>query len=199
MPLRCLVFAIALLLVPGFGQAQSKPHLSGKAPAAPISIPKIARIAGFHVGYSTIEELEWRFGPGYAYTGGHPRGAREWLVRRAGWYLDTDGFDYVDRGRVIERFSLGRMTFATKDVSIPNVRFSRRRFVWMGAVHPGMTDRQVLRVLKGRLSLPVRKGGAWTWKSKGLMRVDSSTTYRIWTAKLSFAKHRLDDITVTVD
>src|SRR5437868_2705852 len=68
------------------------------------STPRIAEIGGVRIGYSTQEELEQAWGEGLTTVGGHPNSGRRWRVRGTDWVIATDGFDYSDRGLVIDQF-----------------------------------------------------------------------------------------------
>jgi hypothetical protein len=175
------------------------------APRRERTVPPIARLAGVTVGVTTIERLESRFGPGLAYTGGHPQGAREWRIKRTHNYVDADGFDYHDDGgRVVDSMSIS-MSNGTVDVvsnKIPVTRVTLSRPALAGVIFLGMTEDEILRAIRGKLPAPAgRKTDTWKWEMKGRAYVNTVNheTFTDWTAEVHFDHHHVDWIRVESD
>jgi hypothetical protein len=163
----------------------------------PPRLPPIARIAGVWVGHSTVEELERRLGPGTAYTGGHPQGAREWRSRQTGWYVNADGFNYGRHGRVLDEVSVStdRILHRKNEAAT----FAPRKLLrFMGVVELEMTRYQVVRALARKLPPPRMKGRDLVWTALGYARLNSNSfdDKHEWTATLHFEQDRLTSISV---
>lgn len=164
-----------------------------------VVIPAIAQLAGVRVGFDSVERLEHLFGPGYAFTGGHPNGAREWRSRQTGWYINADGFDYNKRGeRVLDTVSIG-ITGIIGGKTAPSVFAPRQRLLFLGGITLGMTREQVRSALENRLPPPRVNGDSWVWEAKGFSPPNPNNngeSKRDWCAILTFATGRLAEITV---
>jgi hypothetical protein len=173
------------------------PAQKALGPSMAQSIPKIARIAGFQVGYDTIEKMESWLGEGYAYTGGHAQGAREWRSRQTGWFVNADGFNYSRRGRVLDDVSISRDgVMASKRV--PRTAISRGKLRYLGAVELGMTRSRVIAALKSVLPPPIQQGDELRWTQKGYVKLNNNQYDDVheWSVKLMFEKDRLVRITM---
>jgi hypothetical protein len=157
-----------------------------------------------------MDEMERRLGEGMEYTGGHPHGAREWILRGTRWYVDADAFDWSSKqdasgkGRVvIYVVSIGRkmlsVNAAVRSPPMRTTQQTRRKLGWLGVIYPGVSKTYVLHAIRGRLPLPKRAGNKWTWTSSGFVRVNHSQVYHTWTATLTFFKGRLDEIEVACE
>jgi hypothetical protein len=169
------------------------------------AVPAIARIAGAWVGRDTVERLEHRLGPGLHYTGQHPHGGRSWVSPSTHLWIDADGFDYNDRGRILNTIDLSLDDGQSADPHVPRIpaRVRSRSLAFMGMVLPGMSRAQVLRLLRNRLPPPKAEASALTWEMRGWATIHPprpdmrGTEYRVWDAQLRFRKDTLTDICVS--
>jgi hypothetical protein len=168
--------------------------VEGQNTSPKTSIPKIANIAKVQIGYSTQEDLAREWGVGKTAIGGHPNSGRVWRIKGRPWRVSTDGFDYADRGLVVDQFSFGAASGLPGDVHY--AKLSKKDFVWLGEVSPGMSKKKVMQILK-RKSLPVtltKEGGEIN--ARGFCSLTSiSTPLRNWKATLTFA----DDLLIRLD
>jgi hypothetical protein len=154
------------------------------------SIPKIAHIGKVQIGYFTQEELALKWGEGKTIVGGHPNSGRVWRIAGTRWRVNTDGFDYSERGLVVDQFTLGTDSDPSGD--IPYAKLSRSEFFWLGEISLGMSRTKVLQILKRR-SLP----NTWTKdgceiNAQGFSPLTSIVEpFRNWKATLSFANDLL--------
>jgi hypothetical protein len=155
----------------------------GKTPKT--SIPQIARIGKVQVGYSTQDDLASRWGEGKTLIGGHPNSGRVWWIKGTSWRVNTDGFDYSERGLVIDQLSLGTCPDPPGD--IPCAKLSKREFCWLGEVTLGMNRTEVLQILKRR-SLPITATEqGWEIHAQGFSPLSSIVTpFRNWIVTLTF-------------
>jgi hypothetical protein len=159
-------------------------------------VPTIARIAGVCVGWSTVGDLTRRLGSSYrVFTGGHPRGGRGWRLPGAAAAVECDGFDYSDRGRVVDTVTIAAACGA-RGRARQRARYARL-YGWLGAVFPGQTARQV-RERTARLPAPRRARSEWTWTSRGYSRVSGGTAFRFWAATVHFKRGHVDWLRVRV-
>ncbi|MGO8678070.1 MAG: hypothetical protein ACLQVX_19680 [Limisphaerales bacterium] len=175
-----------------------KPGQAGNDPSA--VIPATGHIGSIQVGVTTMERLEDWLGKGRAFTGGHPRGAREWFLKQAGWYIYADGFDYNDAGRVMDSFEVSTRRFevgAFDDTDRKTRRASvdASKLTFIGGVTPGMARSQVRALLARNGIKPKATRNVITWKEKGHAR-NSNATFSTWTATLTFRHDRLEDIRI---
>jgi hypothetical protein len=158
------------------------------------SIPKIAHIGKVQIGYSTQEELARKWGEGKTLIGGHPNSGRVWRIAGTRWRVNTDGFDYSERGLVVDQFTLG--TYSDPSGEVPYAKVSKSDFFWLGEISPGMSRTKVLQILKRR-SLP----NTWTKDgceihAQGFSPLTSIIEpFRNWKATLTFA----NDLLIRVD
>jgi len=113
------------------------------------SIPAIAELAGVKIGFSSQEDLARRWGEGKVHVGGHPNSGRAWQIKGTSWFVDTDGFDYSNRGLVVDGLILatGSDDFTT---NAPLARLPKEKFAWLGGVQLGMSRSAVERFLKSK-------------------------------------------------
>lgn len=162
-------------------------------------IPKIARMLGVQVGYNGQHALQRKLGYGRIAIGGHPNSRQMWRIRSPKSEVVTDGFNMNREGYIIESLDWG--TLEVPDVrgpDVPMVKRLPRGSGWMGNIYPGMTKRQVERLIEGKLSPPKKKGEIWEWKEKGYYRLPHDLYFE-WVATLSFQRDRLKGIGVWVD
>jgi hypothetical protein len=162
-------------------------------------IPRIAHIGSITLGTTTMEHLQTKFGTGLPFTGGHPRGAREWIITKSGCIVDADGFDYNQFGRVVDSFDVSQSNgYYTVDDPIAHVTIGSIAF--LGAITPGMRKSAVEHELKLRHVTPyVETPSSITIEETGNVRVNSETTYTTWTARLFFTRGRLSDFELGCD
>ena len=184
------MFAAGLAILAAWLMAASGQAADGKQPKT--SIPKIASIAKVEIGYSTQADLAKQWGEGKTITGGHANSGRLWRVKGTTWVLQTDGFDYTQRGLVVDSFTLYEdpkwYCCPEAFVSAPDTRLSKKDFVWLGGISPGMSREKVMQFLK-RKSLPVTltPDGCET-TAKGFCALTSLPLYPLqtWTATFVF-------------
>ena len=154
------------------------------------SIPEIARIGGVQIGYSTQEDLAGKWGKGKTLVGGHSNSGRLWRIKGTHWRVNTDGFDYSERGLVVDGLSLDTYPDAPDD--IPYAKLSKADFSWLGGILPGMSRTKVLQILKRRsLRVTSTKEGCEI-SERGFSPLTSVITpLRIWQVTLTFAKELL--------
>ena len=154
------------------------------------SIPKIARIGKVRIGYSTQEALAKQWGEGKTITGGHPNSGRIWRVKGTRWILSTDGFEYSERGLVMDNLSFCENPKLPGDV--PFARLSKNDFCWLGEISPGMTKDEVMQILK-RKSLPIlTTQEGCEIRAQGFYALSSiNSPLRKWRATLRFANGSL--------
>ena len=163
------------------------------------SIPKIARMLGVQVGFNGQHALRRTLSYGKIATGGHPNSRQMWRIRSPKSEVVTDGFNTTYEGYMIESLDWGMLE--VPDVSgpdVPMVKRLPRGSGWMGTIYPGMTKRQVERLIAGRLPPPKKKGEMWEWTQQGYYRLGNDLYFE-WVATLSFQRDRLKDIGVWVD
>jgi hypothetical protein len=185
----------------------------GISTCAPVSaanttvIPKIASFGIATVGVTTIEQLEAQLGPGRAYTGQHPRGAREWILKNSDWYIDADGFDYNQTGRVLNSLTVGESEGSDSSDSDgdPFAHVTRGSIVFLGSITLGMTEWKVKRLLKShgvttykeaplsaeQCGCQTVSGPAITITETGRAHLTSSDDYTTWTAEIVFERGRV--------
>ena len=127
----------------------------------------------------------------------HPNSGRVWRIKGTPWRISTDGFDYSERGLVVHQFSLDAYPDLPRDV--PYAKLSRKDFVWLGEISPGMSKKKVMQILKNK-SLPFTptKEGCEI-KARGYSPLTSILTpFRDWKATLTFANSVLIALTLDV-
>jgi hypothetical protein len=154
-------------------------------------IPKIARIGVATLGVTTIEQLEAEPGPGFEYTGGRPRGGRAWVLKNSDWYINADGFDYNQHGRVVFSFAVGESDSSDSD-GVPFASVTRGSVVFLGSITPGMTEWKVKRVLRSHgVTTYSQTPSAITITETGRAYLLSDIEYTIWTAEIAFERGRV--------
>jgi hypothetical protein len=161
-------------------------------PEPPTQIPPLARIAGVRVGWDTMGTLEKRLGRGMVVTGGHPRGARVWSVRGAGWTIFADGFDFrrnaADDSCVIDTIAVEAGEWRTGRPA----RISRRALTLWPGISLGMSRRGVLTCLIRNGITPKLQANTLTYAAPGFVHLDvNNDHYDRWEATLEFKRDRL--------
>ena len=177
--------------------------------SSPTGIPATARVGNVQVGVTTMEELERRFGKGRAFTGGHPRGGREWRSEPTGWYIYADGFEYKDgnmaKGRMVESFEISAHRQEVggpddDDFKIHRTSVKKRELKILGGITPGMVRATVIALLVESGVQTTETNDVITWKEKGHAHIYDATqrhgelTYTTWNGTLTFRRNRLEDI-----
>jgi hypothetical protein len=185
----CIFAASTSLLV-----GQNKDDRAITKPAT--LIPVTGRIGDIRLGDTTIEHLESRFGKGKVVTGGHARGAREWVVKRYHCGIYADGFYYTDAGCVVDTFLLHKTDVDDEeDAEAVPISINRKKFAFMGGITLGMPQAKVMELLKKQKIKPVVKKDEVSWKEKGYVRINNET-FETWTAKLTFRRDKLEAILI---
>ena len=191
-------------VLPGCGEDKPAADRIG----SPTVIPAMARVGKVQVGVSTMEELERRFGKGRKFTGGHPRGGREWRSEQTGWYMYADGFEYQDakaKERMVESFeiSVHRQEVGVPDdddFKIRRTSVKKRQLTILGGITPGMARATVIALLAGSGVQTTETKNVITWKEKGHAHLQDATqnhgelTYTTWKGTLTFRQNYLEDI-----
>lgn len=162
--------------------------------------PLIAHIAGITVGEDSEEMLARRFGNGNRWTGEHPNGAQSWNFKHFKLYLGVDGFEYNNRGQIIDSVDLSSDDQPTNPGKSTHLR--RANLLFAGKVAIGMSKSQVLRLLKNDLPAPTKQANKLRWEMKGLSIVhtpsnlSSGFEYTDWTAELTFNHNKLVEVNI---
>ncbi len=178
---------------------------AARAHAGADSIPRIARLAGATVGRDTIEAMQTRLGAGAFIPGQHPIGGRSWSLRKQGLIVTADGFSYNSRGRIVDTLGLsldGRNPVRPAP--------SSWRLAFLGTILPGMSRKDVMARLKGRLPPPaVLRDTFWNgkgqqefgWRMAGRTGRSAFGRARFteWTTRLLFERDRLIEINIDCD
>jgi hypothetical protein len=116
-------------------------------------------------------------------------------VKGTRWILSTDGFDYSERGLVVDSLSFcenpklrGDVPFTKLPNVVPFARLSKNDFLWLGEISPGMTKDEVMQILK-RKSLPIlTTQEGCEISAQGFYALSSiNTPLRKWSATLHFS------------
>jgi len=180
--------------------------------SSPTVIPATARVGNVQVGVTTMEELERLFGKGRPFTGGHPRGGREWRSKQTGWYIYADGFNYKDdnlaKGRMLESFeiSVHRQEAGgpdDDDFKIHRTSVKKRQLTILGGITPGMKRATVIALLAKSGVQTTETNNVITWKEKGhahiydaINKYSDELTYTTWKGTLTFEQNHLADIDI---
>lgn len=170
------------------GCAGKAPPESGKA-----DIPEISRIAGVRIGYSTQEDLARRWGEGMVVTGGHPNSGRVWRVKGTSWVVRTDGFEYSQRGLVVDGLEL--LNESPHDRRAPFARLTKDDFAWLGGVTPGLSRSEVEMFLKNKSLVSTNTDYELTVPAKGHYALVNSTLGN-WTVRFDFTTNRLSRLVI---
>ena len=176
--------------------------------SSPTLIPATARVGKVQVGVTTMEELERLFGKGREFTGGHPRGGREWRSEPTGWYIYADGFEYKEanaKERMVESFeiSVHRQEVGVSDdddLKIHRTSVKKGQLTILGGITPGMDRATVIALLAKSGVQTTQTNNLITWKETGHARVRGATpnygelTYTTWKGTLTFRRNHLEDI-----
>jgi len=186
------ISGLALATLPEFGcttRAEKTRSMSEKT-----SIPPIASFGNVRIGYSTQEDLARVWGEGEVITGGHPNSGRVWRVEGSSWRVKTDGFEYSERGLVVDSLELLRDDRLGRNA--PWARLSVQDFGWLRPVTPGMSRSAVEEFLR-RTSL------ACTRTAKGLevsvkgYHALQGVSLGTWTAEFDFTEDVLSGVAIT--
>lgn len=158
------------------------------------SIPRIARIAQIQIGFSTQEALAKRWGEGLTVTGGHPNSGRVWRVRDTSWVVRTDGFEYSDRGLVVDSFEISSEASPPRDA--PFARLNQKHFAWLGEITPGLPRERLVKILN-RERLP-------TWPTERGFEVHADGFLHLkgldlqaWAAGFEFEEDKLSRLKIS--
>src|SRR5579885_2330862 len=97
--------------------------------------PAIARCAGITPGLTTIGQFEKKYGHGFAYTGGHPHGAREWYDASTHTQIDVDAFNIGEYGMIVDQFTVQWINKPDKKEKIPTIHLRKKDFGVLASVH----------------------------------------------------------------
>jgi hypothetical protein len=148
-----------------------------------------------------MERLKRRMGKGYVYPESHSHTSCEWKKRGTRWYLDADaGSMNNHQEKVIDRVMVLPYSYI-EAYDVPALRRHIAKKIFMGVVSLGMTKRQILAALRGKLPPPTVNQDHWTWKAKGLVQVNGNQAddEHEWTADMEFDEGRLQEISVTAE
>lgn len=163
------------------------------------SIPPIAWLLGVQVGYNGQDALARRLGPGRIATGGHPNSRQLWCIRSPKSEIVTDGFNMNREGYVIESLEWSLPDASRpQEFAVPYAKSLPRGSGWMGIITPGMTQREVTRLLAKRMPPPKKQGDTWRWEAKGYYRLQNDVYY-LWIAVLVFRHGYLISISVDAE
>jgi hypothetical protein len=81
---------------------------------------------------------------------------------------------------------------------LPPIPAAMSSYLWMDAVHPGMTKEEVAAAVKGRVPPPERIGDTWKWYTPGKMQsgYKPGTDYTCWSTSLYFTNGLLRAIQI---
>ncbi len=172
---------------------------SVRGPDQSTVIPPIAAVGGIRIGHSTTDEAERRFGPGLETIGGHPNSGRLWRVKDTAWTMQTDAFEWSDRGLVLDEFSLAT---AASDVVLargqadgyPETLLAKREFCFLGNIRLGDSREAVLHKAAWLPPTTVTATNL-AWQATGHYRA-KTTTFRNWSAVLEFRDNKLAEISI---
>lgn len=169
-----LVLLLAAATTPAESADQKEPKTS---------IPKIAAFAWIKVGYSTMEELEGRLGKGKVEVGGHPNGARLWRVKGTSWVIETDYFDFSERGAVVD--SLGIEVDPKPRHDLPYTRLTKNDLTLAGGISLGMDEGDLLKFLKHKSWTVSRIADGWQAEARGYSPLVGDNFFNHWTARFT--------------
>ena len=158
------------------------------------AIPAIADVAGVRIGFSSQQELEAKWGKGKVVTGGHPNSGRLWKLKGTSWIVQTDGFEYSERGLVIDSLVLREET--KRDKNIPKARLRGTEFRWMSEISLGASRTQVADFLR-KQRLPAKEADSVieTWAG-GLSSLENQQAFKKWRVRLEFKAERLSRLSI---
>jgi hypothetical protein len=192
LPAIVLVAVLTLLCAPsGFSPAAAA-SMAGRAPKKTV-IPRIAKLAGVQIGYSTQEDLARRWGEGKTVIGGHSNSGRIWRVKGTTWAIRTDGFEYSKRGLVIDGLQLLEEDQQGRDA--PYARLGRKNFAWLGGVTLGTSRSQVKVLLKRRSLSATDTDRGLEIRAAGFYPL-MGAQFKTWTVRLQFTRDRLARLTI---
>jgi hypothetical protein len=171
----------------------------GQKPATGTFIPQIARIANVQIGYSTQEDLERTWGEGLTTVGGHPNSGRKWRVPGTHWLVVTDGFEYSDRGLVVDQLHISEVSDESESWrQAPDARLDKQAFAWMDEISPAMPRDKVIEALKRHSLAFTQTDRAVEVQTRGFSPVSSNVLYnfRTWTVALEFQHDQLSRLSI---
>lgn len=201
----CCVYVAGVL--PCCGEDKPEAHRI----SSPTVIPATARVGNVQIGVTTMEELERMFGKGRECIGGHPRGGREWRSKQTGWYIYADGFNYNDKGRMLEDFEISVHSQGPvsevgvpddDDSKTPQASVKKWQLTILGGIMPRMNRATVIALLAKSGVQTTAKNNVITWKEKGHSHIYGATqnhdglTYTTWNGRLTFWHNHLEDIDI---
>ncbi len=157
------------------------------------SVPRIAGIGGVSVGYSTQDEFERAWGEGLTVVGGHPNSGRRWRVRGTDWLIATDGFEYSDRGLVVDALNLDSQKTDPNFPDAPYAKLDKKAFAWLGEISCGMTRVEVIAALN-RQGVGFKEDGEDLYmEADGFSEITSqaNASFEHWGARLVFKEGTL--------
>lgn len=178
-----------LLLATGCTHTQLAEREAGET-----SIPMIASVGEIQIGYSTQEDLERCCGPGKTIVGGHPNSGRVWRVAGTQWMLTTDGFEYSQRGLVVDSLSLSEAHQA--DNEVPFARLKVGDLAWLGEISLGMSEAKVQAALERRGLQAKRTQAGFDIVAKGHHALVSYGAFRTWTVSCGFTNGCLNTLEI---
>ena len=132
-------------------------------------------------------------GEGLSVTGGHPNSGRVWRVRGTPWVVRTDGFEYSNRGLVVDTFEICEGTPAVRDA--PCAKLDPEQFAWLGLVTPGLTRSQLLEILKRERLPALQTERGFEVYADGFHR-QKGLDFKVWTAAFEFDPDKLRRLTI---
>lgn len=167
---------------------------------APVDIPSIARVLKLAVGYSTVEDFERKLGPATHSVGGHPGGRRTWRDAVNHLTISLDGFDYTDKGRVVDDIEIQRCTDDSIKVKRIQGRKSLKDYaIYGGAVEFGMSREAALKAIRAKGWSYKEDSGRILLTAKGNVdfrghssSADLRSTH--WRSQLAFEKGKLASV-----
>ena len=160
-------------------------------------VPAIARLAGVHVGETTMESLDRRLGPTRGVVDGEPVSFHDWRSRQTGWRLHADGVYHRGHARVIDNLSVYN---AAGQTDIPTTNLPRPPLLFLGQIAVGMRRAEVERLIAGGLPPPkTRDEVNMVWEVEN----SPGASHRLhqiirWAATLTFNQdRRVQNIEIT--
>jgi hypothetical protein len=154
----------------------------------------IASIGRIQIGYSTQEDLERCWGQGKTIVGGHPHSGRVWRVNGTQWMLSTDGFEYSQRGRVVDSLSLCEDYKPNEDV--PFARVKAADLASLGEISLGMSEAKVMAVLERRGLRVKQTNVGFETLAKGHHDLVNYGSFQTWTVRCGFTNGTLNTLQI---
>ena len=163
------------------------------------AIPPIGAFAGVSLGDTTNDEIDRLLGPGQETLGGHPNSGRIWRVQGTDWTVQTDAWEWNERGMVVDEFNLATPASSVSaahaaSASYPVTRIPAHAFRFLGTISPGDSRETVLRKA-ARLPPQLITATNLVWKAAG-HHAGGTVVFTEWTAALEFREDRLVEISL---